>query len=116
MANDQFSLDMGLHIAEIRRSHNVTQEALSEMLDVSPKHISHTECGTSTLSLKNHVQFCEIFHCSLDYVVMGKTTDDALRQIPGEVIQIFYSEDEKELDRLNRYLQIYVELVSQAKS
>lgn len=116
MANDQFSLDMGLRIAEIRRSHNVTQEALSEMLDVSPKHISHTECGTSTLSLKNLVQFCEIFHCSLDYVVMGKTTDDTLRQIPGEVIQILYSEDEKQLDRLKRYLQIYAELVSQAKS
>lgn len=116
MANDQFSLDMGLRIAEIRRSHNVTQEALSEMLDVSPKHISHTECGTSTLSLKNLVQFCEIFHCSLDYVVMGTTTDDTLRQIPDEVVQILYSKDEKQLDRLKRYLQIYAELLNQSKS
>ena len=107
--------DIGVRIAEIRRSHNVTQEALAEMLDVSPKHISHTECGTSSLSVKNLKQFCEIFHCSLDYIVTGKTTEKVLSQIPDAVVKILYSDDEEELDRLNRYLQIYSELLNRSK-
>lgn len=41
MEEKTLSYDIGTRIAEIRRSHNVTQEVLSEMLDVSPKHQSH---------------------------------------------------------------------------
>lgn len=111
MLDNQLSKEIGMRLAKIRRSHNVTQEALSEMLDVSPKHISHTECGTSSLSLKNLAQVCEIFHCSMDYMVFGKTNDEILNRIPSEIVQILYSNDEEELDRLNRFLQIYVELL-----
>lgn len=110
MTENTLAISMGARIAEIRRSHNVTQEALAEVLDVSPKHISHTECGTSTLSLKDLVQFCNLFHCSLDYVVLGKTTDEILSQIPASIVQILYSDNKEELDRLNRYLQVYAEL------
>lgn len=110
MTENTLAINMGARIAEIRRSHNVTQEALAEILDVSPKHISHTECGTSTLSLKNLVQFCNLFHCSLDYVVLGKTTDTVLSQLPTSIMQILYSDNKEEVDRLNRYLQIYTEL------
>ena len=85
------------------------------MLDVSPKHISHTECGTSSLSLKNLVQFCEIFHCSLDYIVFGKTADEVLAKIPDGITQILYSDNTTEQDRLNRYLEIYIELLEARK-
>lgn len=116
MEENTLSYDIGTRIAEIRRSHNITQEVLAEMLDVSPKHISHTECGTSSLSVKNLKQFCEIFHCSLDYIVTGKTTDKVLAQIPDTIVQILYSDDKEELDRLNRFLKIYVELMNREKS
>lgn len=116
MKENALSYTMGMRIAEIRRSHNVTQETLAEILDVTPKHISHVECGTSTLSLKNLIQFCEIFHCSLDYIVSGKTVDSVLSRMPNAIVQILYSEDFTEIDRLNRYLQIYVELISPANN
>ena len=109
------AMEMGMRIADTRRAHNVTQEALSEMLDVSPKHIRHTECGTSSLSLKNLVQFCEIFHCSLDYIVFGKTADEVLAKVPDGITQILYSDNTAEQDRLNRYLEIYVELLEARK-
>lgn len=109
------SLEMGLRIAEIRRAHDVTQESLADMLNVSPKHISHTECGTSSLSLKNLIQFCEIFHCSLDYIVSGSTSDDVLSKIPFRIIQILHSDDQREIDRLNRYLMMYIELLDANK-
>lgn len=102
---------MGKRIAEIRRSHQITQEKLAEMLSVSPKHISHTECGTSSLSLKNLIQFCQIFDCSLDYIVFGKTADNTLAKLPDQIPQILYSGTSTDVDRLNRFLQVYVELL-----
>ena len=83
MGNDTFTA-IGARIAEIRRQHKTTQEALADMLGVSPKHISHVENATSSLSLKNLIQFCAIFHCSLDYIIFGKQYDEALSSLPQE--------------------------------
>lgn len=110
MEND-FLIPIGKRIAEIRRSHKVTQEALADKLGVSPKHISHTECGTSSLSLKNLIEFCNLFGCSLDYIIFGKTENTALAKLPDEISNILYTGTEQEIERLNRYLQIYVELM-----
>jgi transcriptional regulator with XRE-family HTH domain len=101
---------LGLRIAEIRRSKNVTQEALADMLGVSPKHISHVENATSCLSLKNLIQFCSIFDCSLDYLVFGKQNNEALSKLPDEIVRILSTGNPEDIERLNRYLQVYVEL------
>lgn len=109
MENDTWKA-ISTRIADIRRSHKVTQEALAEMLDVSPKHISHVENATSNLSLKNLIQFCTIFDCSFDYVIFGKQNNEALSKLPDEIVQILYTGTSRELDCLRRYLQIYIEL------
>lgn len=109
MKND-FLIPIGKRIAEIRRSHNTTQEVLADLLDVTPKHISHAECGTSSLSLKNLMEFCRIFDCSFDYIIFGKQENSALCKLPDEIVTILHSGKEKEIDQLNRYLQIYLEL------
>lgn len=106
-----FLIPIGKRIAEIRRSHNVTQEVLADRLGVSPKHISHTECGTSSLSIKNLIEFCNIFDCSLDYIILGKAEDSILAKLPDEIADILYTGTEQDIERLNRYLQIYVELL-----
>ena len=102
---------IGKRIAEIRKSHNITQETLADQLGVSPKHISHTECGKSSLSLKNLIEFCHLYDCSLDYIVFGKSEDSTLSKLPPEISNILYSGTPTEIDRLNRYLQIYIELL-----
>lgn len=104
-------ISIGKRLGEIRRSQNVTQEVLAERLGVSPKHISHTECGTSSLSLGNLVEFCKIFGCSLDYIILGKSQDSALEKLPEEILKILYTGSKTDIDRLNRYLLIYVELL-----
>lgn len=113
MEND-FLIPIGKRIAEIRRSNKVTQEALADRLGVSPKHISHTECGTSSLSLKNLIEFCNLFGCSLDYIIFGKTENTALSKLPDEISNILYTGTEQDINRLNRYLQIYVELMKES--
>lgn len=105
-----FSVPIGRRIADIRLAHNFTQEELADRLGVSPKHISSVECGKSSLSLKNLITFCDIFHCSLDYVVLGRKEDQFLSKLPTEVVNILCADDEKEISLLNRYLQLYVEM------
>ncbi len=105
-----YLIPMGKRIGEIRRSHNITQEKLADMLDVSPKHISHTERGTSSLSLKNLIEFCNIFECNLDYVVLGKTTDSCLSKLPTKIIEILNTGDDAQINRINKVLEMYLEL------
>ena len=99
--NNDFLIPIGKRIAEIRRSNHVTQEALANELGVSPKHISHVECGTSSLALKNFSMFCDLFHCSLDYLIFGNNKNDVLS-----------TGTDADIDRLNRYLQVYIELLN----
>lgn len=104
------NVSMGIRIAQLRKDHDMTQEVLSEILDVSPKHISHVECGTSSLSLKYLIQICQIFNCSLDYLIFGKESNPALSQLPDGICNILYSDNQKEQERLQRYLNLYLEL------
>ena len=53
MEENTLSYDIGTRIAEIRRSHNVTQEALSEMLDISRQHLASVEAPRSTSATQN---------------------------------------------------------------
>lgn len=109
MENDTFTT-IGIRIAEIRRQHKITQEALADMLGVSPKHISHVENATSSLSLKNLIQFCTIFNCSFDYLIFGKQHNEPLSKLPDDIVKILSTGNNEDIDRLNRYLQIYIEL------
>lgn len=107
---------MGQRMAAIRRQHNTTQESLADMLDVSPKHISHCENATSYLSLKNLIKFCNLFDCSLDYLVFGNQNDTILSKLPDEIIRILQTGTDTDIERLIRYLQIYIELQSSVKA
>lgn len=115
MKDNDFMAPIGRRLAEIRRSHHMTQEELADRLDVSPKHISHTECGTSGLSLKNLVEFCNLFDCSLDYVILGKSGSGALGKLPEGIQKLLYTGSAADIDRLNRYLSVYVELTDKTK-
>lgn len=112
MPND-FLIPIGRRIAQIRRANGLSQESLADRLGVSPKHVSHTECGTSSLSLKNLIEFCRIFDCSLDYLIFGKEENPALTILPDEITSILYSGSAAEKDRLVRYLQMYLELTGE---
>lgn len=102
---------IGSRIAEARRSRRVTQEALADMLGVSPKHISHVENATSCLSLKNMIQLCSALGCSMDYLIFGKQNNEALSKLPDEIVKILGTGSEEDIARLNRYLQVYIELL-----
>lgn len=114
--DENFLLGLGKRIAEIRQSHKMTQAALAEILNVSPKHISHTECGTSSLSLKNLVVFCQLFNCSLDFLIFGKEDTDVLKKLPDEITDLLYTGTSEDIEHFNRFLSFYVDFLNAKKN
>jgi len=110
MNEQDFLIPIGKRMAEIRHARNMTQETLADRLGVTPKHISHVECGTSSLSLKYLMEFCNILECSLDYIIFGTQKDSILAKLPKEIENILCQGNEQEIERLQRYMQIYIEM------
>ena len=106
-----YLIDMGKRIAEIRNARGMTQEVLAEKMNVSTKHISHTERGISGMSLQNLMQFSKLCNCSLDYIVFGKEMNSPLSKLPDEIVAILGSGNEQDVERLNNYLKVYIELM-----
>ena len=102
---------MGMRIAEVRRSHKMTQEKLCRILGLTSKHLSHVENDTSCLSLPLLIKLCNLFGCSLDYIVMGNS-NNALSKLPQEISSILDSNNEEDINLLNSYLEIYVKLLN----
>ncbi|MCR5099141.1 MAG: helix-turn-helix domain-containing protein [Lachnospiraceae bacterium] len=109
MTDIEYSM-IGTRIAAVRRSKKMTQETLAEMLDVTSKHVSHVENSTSSFSLKQMIRFCEIFNCSFDYLIFGDERNNMLAELPNDIVQILKKHDPQEIDRLIRYLNIFVEM------
>lgn len=107
---NNFLVPMGKRMAEIRKAHDVTQDKLASMLDVSTKHVSHSERGVSCLSLDNLIEFCNIFDCSLDYLIWGTTRDKATNKLPQEIIDILNEGSPAQLNRLNKIFELYIEI------
>lgn len=101
---------IGMRIAELRRSHRLTQETLAEKLNVTAKHISHVERGCASLSVKALIELSRIFNCSLDYIIFGASMDKTASLLPDTILEILHSGQQDDIDRLIRYLQIYCEL------
>ena len=101
---------LGKRIAAIRKANKYTQDKLAELLEVTPKHISHVENGSSSLSLKSLLKFCEHFDCSMDYLVHGKYNSPELNKLPTDIVEILQNGNDKAISLLNRYLELFIEI------
>lgn len=113
--DSSYSKEIGLRIANIRQRKHLTQAELAEKLCVSTKHVSHIECGTSSLSLKNLINLCQLFNCSLDYIVFGEEKNSLINKLPTTIVEILEQGSEDELCILNRYLNMYIDLSNEFK-
>lgn len=65
--------EIGKRICAIRKSAGLTQEQLSEILDIGVGHMGKAERGKESLSSDVLLKFCQIFHVSPDELLLGKT-------------------------------------------
>lgn len=64
--------ECGKRIQQLRIQCNYSQQQLAKKLNIDRSHLSHIESGERGVSLDLLIQFSEIFHVSLDYIILGK--------------------------------------------
>ena len=69
--------EIGKRIQTKRKEIQITQEKLSEIIDVSPSYISEIERGSSICSLATLTNIANTLNASLDYLVLGITKNNA---------------------------------------
>lgn len=63
---------VGERIRKMRKAHDISQEVLAEMIDVSVTHMSHIETGNTKLSLSVIEKIALALNVSIDYFVFGE--------------------------------------------
>lgn len=76
---EDYKHNMGLRIKKRRKELKLTQDELSEMIDVSVKHFSEVERGLTGLSIENLIKLSDILGVSLDYIIKGEADTDEWR-------------------------------------
>lgn len=66
---------IGTRLKKARQSKHMTQESLSEKLDVSVAFLSRIERGTSCISLKRLDEICEILCVNKGYILEGASVN-----------------------------------------
>lgn len=89
-------VEIGKRIKLKRNEMHLTQEKLSEIIDVSPSYISEIERGTSICSLATITNISTILQTSLDYLVFGitetnsaQTFTEVLKSVPEKNHKLF---------------------------
>ncbi len=93
---NDYKHSMGRRIKEKRKELKLTQDEISEMLDISVKHFGEVERGIAGLSVENLIKLSEILCVSIDYLVKGEIDNNKwsqtlslFEQIPEEKEQTF---------------------------
>ena len=63
--------EIGKRIRNARKAKGLTQEQLSEMIDMSTNNLSYLECGHTGLSVPALIAICECLEVSSDYILFG---------------------------------------------
>ena len=65
---------IGKRVCDSRKKLGITQEKLSEMVDLSPAHISHIESGKTKVSLESLVNIANALNTTTDSLLYDNLT------------------------------------------
>ena len=65
-------IDFKERLKDLRLEHNLSQEALGKIVNMSKMAVSHWELGHSEPSIAQLIRLSEFFEVSVDYLI-GKT-------------------------------------------
>lgn len=69
----ELNIKIGANIQRAREQAGYTQDKLSELLGVTPNHLSAIERGIYSISMENLHKFCRLLNVSADFIVFGNT-------------------------------------------
>jgi transcriptional regulator with XRE-family HTH domain len=94
----------GSNLKYYRKQRHLSQEQLAEKVDITPKHLSTIETGTTFVSaelLEKLTEHLKVSASALFYAVEEKSTDDGILNIIDHII-------EKELSRTTELIKIQI--------
>lgn len=71
-AKKDVNVQIGANIQLAREQAGYTQDELSELIGITPNHLSAIERGISGITLENLQKLCRLLGVSADYIVFGE--------------------------------------------
>lgn len=104
--------EIGLRIKNCRKQKHLTQEALAELLDVSPHYIYELERGIKTMSLYTLHDLSRCLEVSSDYLLYGIEAGDQ-KPVPEDALSIIVKDlPQRQRNRLAGLLKIMMPYLS----
>ena len=110
MNKTDLKIKIGSRIKNARVAKKLTQSELSEMINVSQKHLSEVERGISSLSVKNLIDLSEILETSLDYLLKGSNSFPSNKN-ERILLEIYHSSSSYTQSRLINIIQLIIEMI-----
>lgn len=89
------NVQIGTNIQFARESAGYTQEELSELIGLTPNHLSAIERGVSGASLEVLQKLCSLLRVSADYLFFGQSsTDDEVLALARQISALDSSKKE----------------------
>ncbi|MCT4598420.1 MAG: helix-turn-helix transcriptional regulator [Vallitalea sp.] len=100
---------IGKRIKKSKKSINMTQEKVSEILKVSPEYISRIETGTTKLNLEMLVKMSDVLDISPAYLLTGTNTksDDYLTP---EINDLLKNCSPDKINAVSKMIKIIIDL------
>lgn len=77
--------ECGIRIAQLRAESGLTQLQAAEKLNISVQHYRSVEAGRRGASIELLVEIANTFHTSLDYIILGRSTEKRLGELKTEL-------------------------------
>lgn len=101
---------IGKFIAQERKAHDITQEKLAEMLDVSDRAVSKWERGICMPSTAIMSKLCEIIDCSINELFCGERLDEMSekKMLEKNLLEMATLKEQRDKELLNLEIVIGV--------
>ena len=100
-------MKFGDNLRNLRKSKNISQEALAEKVNVSRQSVSKWETGEAYPEMNNILQLCKIFHCTINDLVNDNIVDiDSLdEEVKMSVVKL-KKEKQNQIKTLSKILSL----------
>ena len=99
------NIQIGLRVKQAREAAGLTQERLSELLDVTAQYLSGVERGAVGLSVPVLIRLCSVLLVSSDFILMGETEYSDVTSVSARLSRLPVEHINNVEEILNRYLE-----------
>ena len=101
----QENIQIGFRVKQAREAAGLTQERLSELLDVTAQYLSGVERGAVGLSVPVLIRLCSVLLVSSDYILTGDTDYTDVTSISARLSRLPAEHISNVVEILNRYME-----------